>query len=1075
MNQGTKSMIGRARELGELDAGLDEASSGSGGLFLLVGEPGIGKTRVAEEAARRAKERGFSVHWGRCWEVGGSPAFWPWIQIFRSMLRDPRNKAIAGAYGEILSRLLPELRSPESHPQELEHAQARFQLFDELWALLRAVAEQAPLLIVLDDLHAADPSSLALLRFVVRDLRTSRVVIVTTYRDRDARPVAEVTDTIRAITRDGTFLPLRRLDIAEVQQFLEERTEAPVPTGLATALHKATEGNPLFVDQVFRMLKARADLGAPSAPLPIPEGILEMIKKRLATVVGPARDLLDAAAIIGREFTRPLLAAVCEQEEASLRGSLDELLESGIVVEPVLGTYEFAHALFREALYRDLPSAQRAKLHARVASAFEVSGAAEKSLGEIAQHLLAAISVVGPARALAGSLEAGQRALDSLAFEDAVTILSTALKRVGASQEHDRLRGQALVMLGKAHAQAGSHDDARKACEEAAAMARRNDDPELLAEAALALGIELVPGVITKSLVTLLEEAKSKLPDAPSALRARVLARLAAALQPAMDPEGPMIFAREAVAMARALGDDGTVRACLHMGGAALVDYADPAERCVWDSALLRLSLDAGDVIASLRAHTRLVFDYLELGRPEEADVHIAAHGRLADEHGLPRYQWLTLMLRSMRAISEGRFDESELLRERARRIRQRVKAAELDVAFYIQSWGSAIAMGGPLPNVQEVIEATAHFPHSEDMGFMVRIFEHARRGEHEPARALISGISMDHPFLSCFGPHSRFLSEACARLHDGQRASRIYQALLPLENRMWSWGRVGLIVEGPVSWLLGMLATAMERWDVATRHFDDAIQKSMQARTKPYEAITCLEYARMLARRGAGYDAKRDEVTQRGAAIARDLGFDRLVTAFADLTSPVAPPTAPSAEASNRPTSATPSFTLQKEGELWSFESSGRTFRLKDSRGVQMLAELLFHPGREFHVLTLSGSDAVDTGDAGEVIDKEAARAYREHVEDLRDQIAEAESWGDGARAEGLRNKLETIAAELSRGMGLGGRSRRSGAAAERARVNVQRRLRDSIRRIGEQDPGLGRHLDRSVRTGTFCAYEPD
>ena len=163
------------------------------------------------------------------------------------------------------------------------------------------------------------------------------------------------------------------------------------------------------------------------------------------------------------------------------------------------------------------------------------------------------------------------------------------------------------------------------------------------------------------------------------------------------------------------------------------------------------------------------------------------------------------------------------------------------------------------------------------------------------------------------------------------------------------------------------------------------------------------------------------------------------------------------------------------KEGELWTFESAGRPFRLKDSRGVQMLAELLLHPNREFHVLTLAGAEAVDTGDSGEVIDREAAQAYREHVEDLREQLTEAESWGDMARADGLRQKLEQVAAEIARGVGLGGRSRRAGAAAERARVNVQRRLRDAIKRVGDLDSKLGRHLDRTVRTGTFCAYEPD
>src|SRR5436189_2124062 len=111
MSHSPKSMVGRVRELAELEGGLDEAVAGAGGLFLLVGEPGIGKTRVADEIGRRAKERGFAVHWGRCWEVGGAPAFWPWIQIFRSMLRDPRCKTVAAAYGDVLARLLPELRS----------------------------------------------------------------------------------------------------------------------------------------------------------------------------------------------------------------------------------------------------------------------------------------------------------------------------------------------------------------------------------------------------------------------------------------------------------------------------------------------------------------------------------------------------------------------------------------------------------------------------------------------------------------------------------------------------------------------------------------------------------------------------------------------------------------------------------------------------------------------------------------------------------------------------------------------------------------------------------------------------
>ena len=147
--------------------------------------------------------------------------------------------------------------------------------------------------------------------------------------------------------------------------------------------------------------------------------------------------------------------------------------------------------------------------------------------------------------------------------------------------------------------------------------------------------------------------------------------------------------------------------------------------------------------------------------------------------------------------------------------------------------------------------------------------------------------------------------------------------------------------------------------------------------------------------------------------------------------------------------------------------------------RGVRLLAALVAEPGREFHVLDLSGGSRVtagpvDRGDAGELLDEEARRQYRARVLELEEELEEAESWNDTARAERARQELEFIQQELSQALGLGGRERKVGSAAERARVNVQRRIRDAIRRIESHHPGLGKHLDRSIRTGTYCAYEP-
>jgi hypothetical protein len=273
------------------------------------------------------------------------------------------------------------------------------------------------------------------------------------------------------------------------------------------------------------------------------------------------------------------------------------------------------------------------------------------------------------------------------------------------------------------------------------------------------------------------------------------------------------------------------------------------------------------------------------------------------------------------------------------------------------------------------------------------------------------------------------------------------------------------------------MLAGVLGQFEEAARYFEDALRRSSRAGMRPYEAITCLEYARMLTGRGPAYDERQTELVRHGRAIAQELGMSGVLRALDDLSGTRAetksePPAA--APAGDVPTVAPP-FSLRKDGEVWAVESGHATFRVKDSRGMQMLAELVSSPNHESHVLTLMASEMSDAGDGGEMIDREAREAYRERVDDLRDQLQEAEAFGDPVRALRLRTELERIMAELARGVGLGGRQRRAGAAAERARINVQRRVREAIRRIGEQDAKLGRHLDRAVRTGTFCAYEPD
>jgi hypothetical protein len=174
---------------------------------------------------------------------------------------------------------------------------------------------------------------------------------------------------------------------------------------------------------------------------------------------------------------------------------------------------------------------------------------------------------------------------------------------------------------------------------------------------------------------------------------------------------------------------------------------------------------------------------------------------------------------------------------------------------------------------------------------------------------------------------------------------------------------------------------------------------------------------------------------------------------------------------ASARPAGA---LAVTCEGEYWTVSGLGEVCRLKDSRGMQMLAKLLAEPGREIHALELAGADTVDAGDAGEVIDRDARVAYQSRLRELREELEQAEDWNDAARRERIAEEIEALTAELSNAIGLGGRERRSGGAAERARQNVRRRLADAMKRIEEASPAIGRHLSIAVRTGTTCSYDP-
>src|SRR5829696_4757614 len=328
---GPAPLIGRERELAALRACLDAALAGRGGGALLAGEPGIGKTRLAEETAAIARERGARVLWGRTYEGEGAPAYWPWIEVLRGLLRgadDEGARALLGAHAAEAAQLLPELRRllPNlSEPAELEPAEARFRLFDAVASMLTAAARDQPLLLVLDDLHWADEPSLMLLDFVARSLTEAPLMLVATYRDaglQRGNPLARVLGDLGR--RPGvTTLMLAGLDAAGVARMVESVSGAAPTDRLVSTLAGETEGNPLFLGEMVRLLAAdgrlRLDVtpgdGAPDEPgtaTAVPHTVRAVIGRRLDHLSTECGSVLAVAAVAGRDFDLPVLERVAE-------------------------------------------------------------------------------------------------------------------------------------------------------------------------------------------------------------------------------------------------------------------------------------------------------------------------------------------------------------------------------------------------------------------------------------------------------------------------------------------------------------------------------------------------------------------------------------------------------------------------------------------------------------------------------------------------------------------------------------------------------------------------------------------
>jgi hypothetical protein len=422
----------------------------------------------------------------------------------------------------------------------------------------------------------------------------------------------------------------------------------------------------------------------------------------------------------------------------------------------------------------------------------------------------------------------------------------------------------------------------------------------------------------------------------------------------------------------------------------------------------------------------------------------------------------------------QGQFAASEALVEEARAIAAQAEDSNHERAFTFHRLGLLRAatrhdeLAAFLPAAAPVIRRISD-PHYADPCIAGA---HARVGACDAVREILDRFA---PKLSELRGRlsAVWVAEAAALLDDAALAERVLPLLAPIASRNHVWGVMSMVCEGPVARALGLAAATARMYDDAGGHFEAALARVDALGAPPHRARIEVEYAAMLARRGRPDDRERAaRLLDAARATADRLAMPGLAATIDAM--------AGGAPAAARPAPAlvpgAPRFELRPEGDYWTVTCDDAVFRLKDSRGLRILALLIASPDREFHVADLAAptGEAGHVEDAGEALDARAVAAYKQRIVDLREQLDEAEGWADQGRATRLREELDQLASELARGLGLRGRARRASSSVERARVNVRKRVLDAIVRIGEHSAPLAQHLEWAIRTGTFCAYHP-
>ena len=889
------AIIGREQELDRGRAAVDSARGGRGNLLFLVGEPGIGKTRIAEEVSTYARVRGARVIWGRCHEGDRAPSFWPWVEAIREYVRDADPVGLRwqlGARGPELAKLVDEIAELLGHSAEAEidlDEHDRFRLFDAVAGFLTDASRSRPLVVVLDDLHWADPSSLDLLKFTSAQLADSGLLIVGTYRDVELgrhEALSATFDELAAADRTHT-MRLRGLDSAGVEAIIAASTGSEPSPALVRTIWERTEGNPFFVGEVVRILLADGDLdpGAAEQTVAIPQGARDAVARRLAGLRPETNALLAVAAVAGREFDPAVIELASGQDAEAVARGLAEAREARIVSDRATAPdwLAFAHAIVRETIYAGIDADERAAIHRRVGEAVESvhAGDLEGFLDDLARLFAEAAADGGAEKAIDYSVRAAELATARLAHEDAALDYARALELLDAPADGERALGLTLA-LGRSRYLGGRLGEAREAYEAAAAIARGREDSAALAQAALGISYAAAAGFVDEPLLALLEEALEAVGPEDGAIRVELLGAIAGRLIWAESQEGAHEAGDEALAIARRLGDDNALAVALVVEQFLLTGSPDsPRERLANAEELIEVATrcDAAEFV--IRGHAYRMHALLELGEIADGEAAYERYAKAAKALRQPQHLWHVHVFHAVRLTMEGRFEEAEREADEGWRGGMRAQEPLADQLHALQIAVLRQLQGRIEEALPAVREMARRFPAIRAWQLSLTSLL-AELGSTDEARAgfdrqAVHGFE-DLPRDLQWVPSMIRLADTCYWLGDTERAAVLEEKLEPYSGHAVVVGRAASC-QGPVDLYLGRLALVRGRPNDAVTRFEAAAELAERMGDRPFALAARYGLGRALAARARPHDRER-ALTELTTALdgADAIGMRRLV-----------------------------------------------------------------------------------------------------------------------------------------------------------------------------------------------------